>query len=540
LFRQIQLEQRAQVEALQGLGQSPTKSMLTRHITSLRSASERLLELFPLLQKEESKEQMYSPFPVIDHTIRVGINLLDGKVSDSDFQTRLPSVGALISSLRQDVERFRLLYGKAELVAQTGPILERLEAGLGAAYTYVGNQDKIALQDSLRLLGSAGVQLMEVLQKFDEAGKNEVRFHQLRFLEEFARAAQLENPPEWMVGRIWMGLDQALEYYKREMTTILRHPVFFEIETAFQPVDATLKRTLALYAAANKGKIAKDSLILLAPAVEQLDAEFKALQQQHQAAAFRYREAPNLDAVRELIGRTLNGEVGAAQFVRQLAEVQEAHQEMLKGLEAGGSDPLTDELLHLSRSHALAYARMNLYAEDGDPDHLRQGWLLISVSLPRIMELSKQLRERIGVKPTSTVAFGVTCFRCGSENPKGQKFCKKCNAMLPQTSQEATEYTDIIGGAPSVAAPPSGTPANVAKLAQLVQQIEGGQIGISKFQSEMDEQLRNADKVHQGFDRQVANMTGRNPSFDAYAQFFATQMESYIQGLYLMHSYAEN
>ena len=539
LFRQIHLEQQAQIEALETLSLRPPKSGLSRSITSLRSASERLLRLFPQLQQEEAKEKVYSPFPVVDHTIRVGLNLLEGKAAMADFQVRLPSVAALLPVLKQDVERFKLLYQRDDLADLAGPALERMQAGLGAANTFLGNpKERAALEDSLRLLGSGGVQLMEVLKQFDEAALADIRFHRLRFLEELGRAGLGTQPP-WLWDRVWSGAEQALEFYRRELSQIRQIPIFFEIESHYDATNFPLQVALQILREADRSGVASDTLARLQGPAEQLDLAFQHLREELQAATIRFQAAPNLNALRELIGRTINGEISAAKFARELVEVQGAHQEMIKGLESGPVDALTDELAQLTRSHTLAYARMAFYPDDGDAEHLRQGWHLIALSVPRIVALTEQLRERLGVKPAHVAPVGVVCLKCGGENPRGQRYCVKCNAILPQTSIEFTDYTDITGGPPQVAAPAGGAPANLVKLEQLVQQVELGQVGRSQLKSELDEHLRNADKVRQNFEKQAPNMGGRNKDFDAYAQFFRQQMERYIQGLQEMNSYGE-
>lgn len=535
LIRQVRLEHEAQAEGLKLLQEAIAEKRpqaLLKGTAQLRSSSTRLLELFAQLQEKEHAELVYSPYPVIDHFVKTGINLLNGHLEPAALQARLNPVAALVGGLRGEVERFKLLYEQAALAGEAAQPLEQMEAGIGAALGYLQEPtSKKALEDSCKLLGGGSVNLAQVLARFDQAAAQAAKYSRHRVLEELARAHQGAFPPE-LVARVQGAVQELLGTWLRELEGLRVHPLAAELEDG-------MKEAHSAWEAARRALEAGGEFRELDNSFTQLADKLQALRARLEEEQGKYGGAPHLAALRQVIGRSLAGTLPKSELKASLGQYKEQHQALVEQLQADASDPVTAELLTFLAAHGAAFQRMELFLEDGDKEHLRQGWQLIAVTLPRVMELSAQLRERFGLSKPSAGPAQVTCMRCGAGNHPDLRHCKQCNAILPKVTQQVTDYHEITGG-PELDIPQANPgPANLIALEQLARAAEAGQVTRKEVGQLLDQMLTHADRTRQNFEKQVIGLMGRDSTFDAYAQFFAIKMNLFVQGLMQMRSFAD-
>ncbi len=535
LIRQIRLEHQAQVEALKLLDEAVKEKRpqsLLKGTEQLRSSSTRLLELFGRLQEKEHTELVYSPYPVIDHFVKTGINLLNGHLEPVALQDRVAPVAALVQGLRGEAERFGLLYEQEALAGEARKWLEQMEAGLGAAMAWLQEtSNKKVLEDSCKLLGAGSVQLAQVLARFDQTAAQSAKFSRHRVLEELARAHQGSFPPE-LKARVQTAVQELLGAWLRELEGLRLHPLANEMDIQMQEAHSA-------WEAARRALEAGGQFAELDAAFTALAEKLLALRARLEEESVKYGGAPHLARLREVIGRALAGTLPKSELKASLGQYKEQHQSLVDQLQADAGDPVTAELLTFLAAHGAAFQRMELFLEDGDQEHLRQGWQLIAVTLPRVMELSAQLRERFGLHKPDGGPSQVTCLRCGTGNHHDQRYCKQCNAILPKVNQSVTEYTEITGG-PELDIPQANPgPANLVALEQICRAAEASQLSRQEVGILLDKMLANADRTRQNFEKQVIGLMGRDSTFDAYAQFFAIKMNLFVQGLMQMRTFAD-
>jgi hypothetical protein len=381
--------------------------------------------------------------------------------------------------------------------------------------------------DGLSQVRAAGFELHNVLLQFDALAQGAVRFHSLRTLEELGRAAEV-NLSGPLLASVWAGLGQQLDTYGSELKSLRSQPLAWTLADALKSAEDALSVCRRSLGAVEPQTAPKGWLPRLTPQWEALERSLREFRQAHQEATQAYRQAPNLEALRDLIGRTLRGDYSPAQFRTRLESLTARHREIVN---QEAEDEVVQELAQIGRSHAVAYACMDLYGEDSDPHHLLQGWQLIALTTPRLLELSIRLRERIGLKPPWATAAAVRCLHCGLDNPQCAKYCRSCRALLLNSSAaEHTEYTDITKGRADTQPTRSG-PSNLLKLQDLAAKVEEGEIDLERFRAGVEEQIGNAQRVGQILERQLNKRHA--PNLDL---FFAN-FNQYSQGLVLLKSY---
>ncbi|MBI3928239.1 MAG: hypothetical protein HY319_22030 [Armatimonadetes bacterium] len=547
LLNQARLELEAQAEALQKVELAAEEGRVhavREWSQKLRASSERLLELYGKLQEEERKEKVYSPFPELDHFIKTGINLLNGFLEPLAVQNRIPTLMGLAGKLRADVDRFRALHGALEVADRAAGPLDRIAAGVGACIAFVQEGRREALQDGLKLLGSGSVQLAEVLQEFDRVAAGHQQYSSHRPLEELARAltAHREDrvPPE-LVDQTWAAVDAAFHYYDREVRSVRSFSLFPALEEDWKPVSEAVERLrqkLEPLAEVVRSRPRLESFPLA-----ELDAAFSAvvsgtesLWQRLDNEVKKLQGAPHLEALRDMIGRAIQGNVPRRELREGLEHFKRLQAELLSDL-GRSRDAGTQQLAALLATHTAGFDLMERYFEDEDPGHLRRGWAFIEQSLPRLIEIGQEMKERVEAQRAPEEGpRQVLCFRCGASNTPGRRYCASCNAMLPATLETPVEYTDIIGGQEDEQ---GFQPANLVRLEQLAERVEAGDCSRGELARELDQLLAQADQTRRMFEKQLVPMLGSDAVLTSYATFFAQALAQFVEGLLTMRGFAE-
>ena len=517
-----------QEQALQQLDQAlgdGSGGRLGPAVERLRSAATRLASGYVALHEEEKKEKIYSPFPVLDHFVKVGMNVLEGHVSKGELTSRFTPVVALVQRLERDVARFRALYQAPEVAEPMQHLVGAMHAGLGAMVEYFETGRGPALADGLKLLGRGSSAAFEGLAEMDRvaaAGRRSSHpyLEELhRSLEAFA-AGRLTWP---MVQDSWQLVQAASRYYRREMEAFRRFPLapFLGAEeaparAALRDVEAEVARLEPAFAQGGQPEAGR-----LEPLFDALSQGVHRLWDRIEEEVGRYSEAPHFAELRERVGRALLGEPSGELLAGQLHHSHGVQQGLSAEAAAGGLDPaLARELAEIFAAQDEAYQVMIEALEGPDLASLRRGWDLLEATMPRMMEIVRGLRQAL--EAARPAAAGPTCLRCGQANDPGTRYCRSCNAVLPEMSKVPTEYTDILGGG-------SEGPTRLSLLEDLVARVEAGGAEPEEVLPEVEALEKMATQVARNLEQQVAP-TAQGVSAE-YAAFFHGQVQQYLHGL---------
>jgi hypothetical protein len=249
------------------------------------------------------------------------------------------------------------------------------------------------------------------------------------------------------------------------------------------------------------------------------------------------QEAPLLQEMQVAVGRAMQGQLGPVDFQAALDHFRNLQGDLSQSLRqsSGLLDPEDEgRLNHLLMQQVAAGHLMAAWCQDGEHQHLDQGWTMLAATAPGMVELHRRMRQRLQVG--STASSTTPCLRCGAANPRQARYCQSCSAILPVQAQGPTEYTDITGGDQA----PSPTPAHVSRLEDLVLQVEHRQAGPDEVLAVVDGLLASAEQVAHGFQQQVVSQARRDPDAAQYARFFQEQMDLYVDGLATMRLFAED
>lgn len=475
----------------------------------LREAAVRLAGGFGDLHEEEKKERIYSPFPAVDHFVKVGMNVLEGHESRDTLADRFPPVVALVERLGRDVERFAALYEAPQVARVMGELMASLRAGLGATMEFLEHRDRGALADALKLLGRGTAEVHEGLAEMDRVAAA-ARGEGHAYLLELQRA--LERGIRWpLVQDAWALVRGVEEHYRRELDAFRRAPLypFLAVEEAsareaLDAVTAELGRLDPASAAAVAG---------LAPLFDALVERVQRLWGRLEEEMARYRDALHLEELRERVGRALLGEPSEELLRERLAHFHALQRDL--AAQAAGLEP---ELAALFAAQDEAYAVM--LGGLGDPAELRRGWDAFEATLPRMLEIAQGLRAAIAAQ--AAPAAGVTCMRCARSNAPGARYCAGCNAVLPQLGGARAEEVDITGGEAG---------ARPSRLGVLEERIADGDLAGVLAEVKVLEEMAGAMARNLGGPAEVGAAE--------YATYFAERVEAYRQGLAWIRDCAE-
>ncbi len=531
-------EAEAQWRALQALESAVAEErnlVAQRAIDDLASATERLQDLLRILQAEEAECDCFSPYPEFDHFLKTGRNLLDGHVGPQALQANLPGAASLAGRLRAAAKRFSALYDNSDLVCRVEPSLERLEMGLGAAAEFLAAGQRTALEDCLRLLGPASVEVHQVMADMD-AFARQARSHALHpLVEELVRARQ-RTLPEEDLRRLWDELTVALEEEAGRVEVLRDHPLRLLAGLEAETPTLLLERARMVVEQARAAGLATADLAALDAALWALREALAERGELLERALAPVQGAPFLAELQMALGRATQGQLSSLDLQAALDHFRSLQDGLAGELlqSAGLLEPEEEEALHhLLGRQVEAAERLEAWCQDGDVQNLCEGWQILAETTPRLVETSLSMRQRL--QASAAPASGSVCVRCGVANAPGARYCGSCSAVLPVVTHGPTEYADILGGAEPLPA----APAHVVRLEELVRRVEEGLAGPDEVASEVDDLLGRAEQVAQGFQRQVLPRVQQDPAILEYANFFREQMGVYVEGLHCMRRFSE-
>lgn len=516
-----QEEALASLEAALGEGSAPRVGTAAGR---LRDAATRLARGYGGLHEEEQKEKIYTPFPVLDHFLKVGLNVLEGQATRADLAERFPPVVALVERLGRDVDRFAALYESPEVSAQTvREFVGTLQAGLGALVEYFENDTRSALADALKLLGRGSAALHEGLVEMDGVA-SKVRGGRHPYLAELRLA--LERGLPWpLVQDAWSLVTAAEEHYRTELDAFRRFPLSPFLEAEEAQARAALDATAAALARLDFTQPGRPDLSGLDGPFDALSAGVARLWERLEEELARYREAPHLEELRERVGRALLGEPSEELLRERLAHFHEVQRALAAEAAGGGLPPdLAAELTGLFAGQDAGYQVMLASIPSRDLRELRRGWELLEATMPRMLELARGMREAISARREAAPA-GVTCMRCGRKNAPGTRYCAGCNAILPALGTAPAEETDILGGEPAAG------PTRLSRLEGLIAGAAEASEILAEVASLQDMAGQIAGRLRQ---------QGGTGAEGEFASFFHERVEAYLQGLGWIQACAES
>ncbi len=523
----------AQEEALKALEEALKGSEVSRvgrAAERLREAASRLARGYGALHEEEKKERIYSPFPAVDHFLKVGLNVLEGHVGRGELTERFPPVVALVGRLERDHRRFEVLYGAEEVARPMAGLVKAMQAGLGALVEFFESGHRSALADGLKLLGRGSAAAHELLPEMDRVAAASRRSGHA-YLDELRRAldCHAEGRLPWTLVRdAWQLVRGAESHYRQELDAFRRFPLYPFLEADELPARAALDRVQAELERLQPAfeQESTPDLADLEPAFDALASQVAHLWDRIEEEMGRYSEAPAFQELRERVGRALSGEPVGLLLRQQLSsfyDVQQelAHQAAQGGLEGG----LGSELGALLAVQEQAWQVMLSSLEGADLAVLRRGWDLLEATMPRMIEIVRGMREVLE-KARPAAPTGMACMRCGHANPPGARYCGACSALLPEVFQAPTEYTDILGGGAAEA----GT-----RLSSLERLLTGYELG----QVEGEEVLAELVALEQMSERLLRALEQDEPRIQtdheaAFARRFRALARDDAQGLALL------
>lgn len=490
------------------------------------------------LKAAEKKSGAVSPYPSMDKLLKASYNVLNGLFTDAPIRLLYPPAAAYVVRLGAGVKRYVAFYGSDEVSGEAEVVLRNLEMGFGAFDEYLRKGDKVALRDGLKLVAPASVAMYKLMGQLGESAASKRQYAQHPLAEELYRAQQVG-----LSGRdlelLWRATSVALQGDINRVQYLVNHPLC---------VLSEIDRDALVAAAADLSKVFNESVAqpLAKVDVARLDAVFMrlsdVLRSEEAKIEHDYGIVAGSDNFEELIvsvGLAMQGKMSPSELRVMLDHLQSVLVGLCDDVDNFGPD-LGEERYQLLResvdSQYAAIAEMLLWCDDGEVEHLRAGWQELSVSLPVLAGFTDVMREKIAAA-TSAQDPGSTCFRCGTVNHGGVRFCSHCNAPIIQMATATQEYVDLDEEA---AGSDESVPENIRTLEDLVARVESGTARADEVGRVVGVLLRGAAGIRASYERQFSRGALAVAKDSDVVVAFRQSMEAYIEGLTMMGEYANS
>lgn len=463
------------------------------------------------LQQYELQRPTLSPMLPIDQLLKVAVNLLHGTVEVFELQQRIGSSAAYVAALARELEARQRLFDEISWPQPLNEALQQIHGGLGALIRFLESAESQALEDGIVLLGTGSTQFARLLE--ETLATVQPRYVPQDSLECWLRWVdfQYDLGPA-VADALWQRLYHQAEDLGHRIQVARRSGLGVAepelVARAEQLRSDLLERLQQCSAEPLPSAVVQEKLgplfLALEPVTMALRGRADELQEQ-------LKSAPRLLDLLELICQVDAGLLPPWVLRAELQQQLELQAQSQAAFENLGEA----HLLPLIASHQPALQRLLLFCEDGNREHLLEGWKLLALTLPPLLQFDRQVRETIARSGKS--GQQVTCVRCGLAQPP-QRLCRSCQAILPQTELDNTVYQDIVGG-------DNGPAAQVAD--HLGDLIQGLAFGTATWEQVGDEILKQLDKLtatRTGFERELLQVMGKDHALDAYCQFFIVKL----------------
>lgn len=473
-------------------------------VQALESAIARYYQQLFQLQQEEVHRPAFSPVLTLDQLVRTCLNQKHGRGDVNDLRLRFSLAVAEVQHLRHDLQIRQALFPEMSWPPEVAEALDRVEGGLGAVAQYLDGGEVALLDDAVQLLGRASTDYASALSQLSP----QPRFSRHDSLECWCRA--LEHPYDLGVTQaFWDRLFQEVDAFLRQVQTARVAGLGVAEPALLAEAGLAHQQTLDQLSSLPDGASAQAAL--LHPLWEQLAALSEKMQTRLGEVHQSLENAPRMAELLEQLGQSQAGVIPAWMLELYLSDLLESQKRSLEALQ---KNPDGERLQPVLSSHAMAYERMLLYCQDQNPEHLVEGWKLVSLTLPPLLEFESQLRRK--VSQTGRSGQQVTCVRCGLVQPI-QRMCQSCGSVLPQMQLDEVRYDDIAGG------PDKGQSA-ADDMADLIHAVQFGTASWDQLEAEIIQQIQTLQKTRTRFEQELLKLQGKNDTLDAYSHFFVLSM----------------
>ena len=528
--------------------------VLKERLQSFLTSRERCLEFFAEFTDRAQKMPIYSPVPAYDAFIKAGLNVLDGRLEKARLEERFPEIVPELQKVQRMIGVLERLHKPpADLTEALKSGQQGLESGYGAVHTYFQSDDKEALEDGLKLIGSSSAVLQTQFEKAESLAKAETQFCRFRPLEEWLRLKQyiLKNPadqlpPEWItetvtqVFFVWdFMLNQALK--------LINDPLLVGAEIEGGLTAALLEECFKFRQLAQEQIVPLTGDDLLKsddtlwttqiPYLEKLNDSIEATHRALEERMLPFKELPGLERIVHLKEMVKRGLAEKALLRQEFATQLEKVEELIDSVRSG-QDPVSREFDNVLPTHRAAFIGMMENLEEDDWEALDSRWEGVVSTLPHLAGLSKSLRKRLSSDTSS--ARLVRCLRCEHQNSPERRVCSSCGANLPMVVQKMQTFTEITE--PSIAGGGGGgggvSPRAIDLLETLVQNVEHNRVSKKDAADAVQLLINDLNKQRQMFTKKLVPLMGKEEKLDAYLRFFAQGLGTYFAALMEMHEAA--
>lgn len=529
-------------EAVLGNKSFVLKERLQSFFTSRKSC----LEYFAEFSRLAQQQPIYSPVPAYDAFIKAGIKVLEEQLPKSRLQERFP---ALIPEL-QKAQRLVGLLPKlhqppGDLMTALESGLQGLETGYGAVNRYFQSDEKTALDDGLKLIGSSSTILGHQFQKAEEIASLQPKFTKYRPLEEWLRLKDFIQknpdhgiPDEWIVATLSQ-VYLVWDYLLTQAQNFLNNPLLLDVEIEGGVTESLLEECLKVRSEANEqlGALNGEALLKSENEVwlshaEHLEKLSDALEKSHRALEdhlLPFKELPGLERIVYLKQDVKRGLIDASalrhEFQIQLKKVEELIDSV-----RNAQDPISREFNDLLPIHRSAFIGMMENLEDDDWEGIESRWQGVLSTLPHLANLSRSIRNRLASQSSSSKLR--RCLRCEAQNQPDRRVCSTCGANLPAVVQKMQTFSEInTDGEPDPGAAPLASPRAIDLLESLVQGVEQNQTSKKDAVEALQLLIDDINRQRQLFTKKLVPLMGREETLDVYLRYFAQALGAYFSAL---------
>ncbi len=522
--------------------------LLTDRLKAFLASARTCSTLFTEFAGAAASLPIYSPSAPFDAFIKAGIKHLEGGLERDALEQRLVGLQRELSRFQRLVALLPQLHSLPQsAVLSLQKALASLQTGFGALEQWRVREDRTALQDGLKLVGSASSDLVRQLDDLEPQLAGQPRYTRFRPLEEWLRLHHLlgsdphlrDRVPALWIEAYVVDLFRAWDYLLARCDEMARGPYAgdeFEFSTD-QQLRQRWDERLALSPPGDWTAIPQTDWMTLAGPLETLQAAVERLHDVSRQRMAPFRDLPGLERLAQLKEQARRGEVRKALFEAELRVQLERVEELIES-SASARDPISAEFRELLPVHRSGFLGMLETLRQGDWPALESIWQGVMTTLPHLISLSRGIARRMAQQGQASLR--INCLRCGYSNGPERRVCSSCGANLPAVVARAQATAEFGHGHSEAASQISleGMSA-VDLLEELVRGVEANRVTRQQTGAAVGALMDDLEKTRKTFGAKVIPLMGQDSTVDLYLRFFAQAIGAYTGSLKNLASFAE-
>lgn len=537
IYRQLRENLERRVNLLKGIDevlQTEDSELLIKYLKKIEDVSFEVFGLGIAYREKQNSFVKLSPIPFFDEFLKLATAVNNDEEIPQALLDRMPLVIGRKEALEDDYRRLEKFYPEeTDLLKNFRKLLDNLELGIGAIYSFTETGDKKHLMSGIRIISVISAEIYNLLLLIDET-RNDKGFSSNPYLDYFLRAAKLAATSSLSQQEFQNEIKIFREYISE----------FFNILGEFKRdfvINLTVEKKFAPKFEDKKEKIENlisklENIPPTAPnfgsIIKQIGIEMEELlkiRQEYGSLATQradIRSFPEMADLQEAVMGVYKGVVTYTTLEEILLKNINRFQSLLTRVNRLPEDEKTTKIKQDLDRALAGISTITSFFGNYDRTRLAAGLEMLEKSA-KPLEKAEEIIASYEKKGTAAV-----CPRCSFRNTPGRSTCTKCGTTLPVDSREEPDKFEVVvsESGTTLVAESGFKMREIETLEKLIQSIQSGEDveePIRQYIQEFTRKINATLQKHERFIKPIVEKYPENAHLQELSSAFHGSLESF-------------